>query len=251
MIMKIFKEIKNWIKDNDITKIEIIFSVIIFSVMIILGLFISNKIEDSLIQQKEIYNKAIKIDSKELFLYGMKTNVGNALIYGDLVTVDAVADKYISGKYMSIKKVTEEYVRHTRTVSNGKTTRTEVYYEWEEKDTKYNTSKYVKFLDVEFPISKINIPEYHYKKTVNKNVKLRYKYYVVDSNYTGTLFTNLSDNTISDNSLFLKNRNIESSINYLESGHDLALVIFWVCWIGITVALVVLFCLLKNKWLNN
>lgn len=39
----------------------------------------------------EKYNKAVKIEDSGLFEYGMRTNIGDAFIYGDLIAVDTVS----------------------------------------------------------------------------------------------------------------------------------------------------------------
>lgn len=85
------------------------------------------------------YNKAIKIESQELFEYGMRTNAGNAFVYGDLKAVDTVTYPEIGGEYIYIEKVKERYTMHTRQVAhtttmNGKTHTyytTETYWTWD------------------------------------------------------------------------------------------------------------------------
>lgn len=47
--------------------------------------------------RNEVYNKAVKIDSQETFSYGMRTNVGNAFVYGTLEALDPVSYPEIDG----------------------------------------------------------------------------------------------------------------------------------------------------------
>ena len=54
--------------------------------------------------------------------------------------------------------------------------------------------------------------------------------------------------TISDNSRFFDDSNIEETIDYLESG--VGTVIFWIIWIIATIALVYGFYYLENDWLE-
>ena len=68
------------------------------------------------------YNKAIKIESQELFEYGMRTNAGNAFVYGDLKAVDTVTYPEIGGEYIYIEKVKERYTLYTRQVARTATT---------------------------------------------------------------------------------------------------------------------------------
>ena len=76
--------------DFEITKREVLASISIVAVLLLIGVLISGKIEESQTDKNAVYNKAIKIDSKDLFEYGMRTNIGNAFVYGDLVAVDSV-----------------------------------------------------------------------------------------------------------------------------------------------------------------
>ena len=76
---------------------------------------------------------ATVIEDEQQFRYGMDTNFGNALVYGEIMTNSPVTYDEIGNGYIYIQKVKEHYTRHTRTVtktaSNGKPhTETEVYY---------------------------------------------------------------------------------------------------------------------------
>lgn len=114
--------------DFKITKREILASIFIIAVMILFGILISSKISEHQMDKNEIYNKAVKIESQEMFQYGMDTNVGNAFVYGELKAVDTVTYPEIGGEYMYVEKVKERYTMHTRTVTyttgSGKTRQT-------------------------------------------------------------------------------------------------------------------------------
>ena len=111
--------------DFEITKREILASISIIAVMLLIGFTISGRISNYILDRNEKYNKAIKIESSDLFEYGMRTNVGYAFVYGDLKAVDTVSYPEINGEYMYIEKIEEHYNMHTRTVtttdSKGKT----------------------------------------------------------------------------------------------------------------------------------
>lgn len=122
--------------DFEITKREILASIFIIAIMILFGILISSKISEHQMDKNEIYNKAVKIESQEMFQYGMDTNVGNAFVYGDLKAVDTVTYPEIGGEYMYVEKVKELYTMHTRTVTHtdGKGhsyTTTETYWTWD------------------------------------------------------------------------------------------------------------------------
>ena len=101
--------------DFEITKREILASISIIAMMLLIGFVISGRISNYILDRNEKYNKAIKIESSELFEYGMITNVGYAFVYGDLKAVDTVSYPEINGEYMYIEKIEEHYNMHTRT----------------------------------------------------------------------------------------------------------------------------------------
>lgn len=120
----------------EITKREIIASVAIIAVMLTIGFIISGKITEHQIEKNAEYQKAAHIEDKELFEYSMRTNVGNAFVYGDIKPVDTVTYEEIGGEYLYVEKIEEQYERHEKWVtekdSNGKEhKKKKVWYEWE------------------------------------------------------------------------------------------------------------------------
>lgn len=242
----------------EITKREKIASISIVAVMLLIGVLISGKIQECQLDANEKYNKAVKIESTDLFQYGMDTNVGNAFVYGDLIAVDTVTYPEIGGEYMYVEKIKEKYTRHTRTVTktrtvNGKTqtyTETEVYWSWDYAGSEEKKCNEVSFCRIVFNSNKIDLPYEDYIDTIKESSHVRYKYYGVGTKYTGTIFTDLRDKTISDYSSFYNNMNIEEAVEYLETDGVLALVLFWMLWICLICACVYGFCYLDNKWLE-
>ena len=154
--------------DFEITKREILSSLVIIAIMLLIGFVIHGKINDSLMEDYQKYDTALQIDNNsELFSYGMRTDVGNAFVYGDLKAVDTVTFEEIDGQYSYVKKVKERYTKHTRTVtktrtrSDGKTetyTEEEEYWTWDEIDSWSKHSQQISFLNVTFPYGKIKFP---------------------------------------------------------------------------------------------
>ena len=70
-----------------VTKREILVSICIIAIMIVFGFLISNEIWNRKNDKNAEYNKAIKIETQDLFQYGMGTNAGNAFVYGKLKAV--------------------------------------------------------------------------------------------------------------------------------------------------------------------
>lgn len=240
----------------EITKREILASISIIAVMLLIGVLISSKISEHQMDKNEIYNKAVRIESTDLFRYGMNTNVGNAFVYGNLEAVDTVAYPEISGEYMYVEKVKEKYTMHTRTVtyatgsgsSRQTHTRVETYWTWDEVDREDKKCNEVTFCDIKFDSGKIQLPSSDYIDTVKESSNIRYKYYGVGIEFTGTIFTDLRNNTISDNSSFYNDMSIEETVDYLESG--IGTIIFWIFWILLICGCVFGFYYLDNKWLE-
>lgn len=241
----------------EITKREIFFSVAIICLMLVVGVVISGNINDNLMEQHQKYNTALQInEDTDLFQYGMRTNIGNAFVYGDLVAIDPVSYPAIGGSYTSMTKVTERYTMHTRTVTktrtvNGKTqtyTEVETYWTWDEIDRDRIHATTIAFLGVEFPYGTIDGFHESHVKTIDTGYHLRDCYYGSPTSYTGTLYTVLADGTISDPK-FYNNSTIDETIKRLESKAEL--VFFWLFWIILTGGVVYGFYYLDNKWLED
>lgn len=242
----------------EITKREILFSIIIAAVMILFGLLIHGKISDGLMEDYQKYETALKIQNdSDLFEYGMKTNVGNAFVYGDLQAVDTVSYSDVSGEYMYIRKTEEHYCKHTRQVPhtrvvNGKSQTyytTETYWTWDYVGKEDKHSDKISFLGIEFDYGKIDTPSSRHIDTVNGGYHIRFVYDGVDAKYTGTLFTNLNNKTIADNSNFYINKTIDETMESLESGGEL--IAFWIVWILLTGGVVFAFYYFDNRWLED
>lgn len=238
--------------DFEITKREILASISIIAILLIIGVLISGKISERQMDKNEIYNKAVKIESTEMFEYGMRTNVGNAFVYGDLIAADPVTFPEIGGEYMYARKVREEYTMHTRTVTytvNGKTkTRVETYWTWDWVGEESLMCNEIFFLGVKIDSSKIDIPGTNHITTINESGHVRYVYYGTPTKHTGTIFTDLRDNTISDDTKFYNTKTIDETIEHLESSGGL--ILFWILWIVLICLAVYGFYYLDNWWLE-
>ena len=131
--------------DIKITKREILFSVVIVIVLLCVGFLISNNIDSALLDSFQDYDNALKIDNdKEMFEYGMRTSVGKAFIYGEVKAIDTVSYPDIDGDYSFIRKDTERYTKHYRTVTKTRKNskgETERYTEEEEYYITYKINK--------------------------------------------------------------------------------------------------------------
>lgn len=242
--------------DFEITKRELIFSVLIVSIMLVIGVVIAGNINDNVMERVSKYNTALQIDNnRELFEYGMRTNVGNALVYGELKAMNPVSYPEVEGIYSSMTKVTERYTMHTRTVttrdSNGHShTKTEHYWTWDRIGSEEKHTDTISLIEVELPYETIEggLPE-KYLVTKDAGFRLRNKYYGSDTAMNGTLFTQLSDDTVAQNSPFYCDMTIEETLTRVTSSHDV--LFFWFFWIILTGCVVVGFYYLENNWLED
>lgn len=237
----------------EITKREILASITIIAVMLILGFVIAGRIDAHQIQKNSEYYKAVQITDAEQFRYGMDTSVGNAFVYGTLEAVDPVTYPEIGGQYLYVKKVEEHYNKHTRKVtkkdSNGrKHTCTEEYWTWDYAGSEDIHSKRVRFLNAEMDYRKIQMPSEYYIDTVKESSRIRFKYYGVPVENTGTIYTDLRDGTLSDDSSFFADTDIESAVKSMTTSWTW---LFWVVWILLTGAATFGFYYLDNDWLNR
>ena len=238
----------------EITKREIVTSIAIIAVMLTIGFIISGKITEHQIEKNAEYQKAVHIEDKELFEYGMRTNVGNAFVYGDIKPVDTVTYDEIGGEYLYVEKIKEKYTMHTQTytTSDGKghvRTHTRTYWTWDRIGSEDKKCKKIKFCGIDFESKKIELPSADYIDTIKESSHIRYKYYGVSTDHVGTIYTFLSDNTISDNSVFYENFTIDNALDKCASdGWNVA---FWIEWILFTGVCVYGFCYLDNKWLED
>jgi len=237
-----------------VTKREVLFSIVIICIMLVIGIVIAGNINDAVMEKQQEYITALQINNnKELFEYGMRTNVGNAFVYGELKAVDTVTFDEIGGEYSYVEKVKERYTRHTRTVtykdSNGKTKRkTETYWTWDRVDSWDKHSEKITFLDVEFDYGTINFPHADHICTIKESSKIRYKYYGDPTYSIGTIYTHLKDGTIPRSTMY-HNSTIEQALEIKTN--DFGIIFFWICWVFLTGGVVYGFYYIDNRWLED
>ena len=239
----------------DITARELLFSVIIVILMLALGLFIGEKIASAGDDANQEYEQAAKIDgNKELFEYGMRTDVGHAFIQGTLKAVDPVKLPDIDGEWFFVRKTREEYTRHTRVVMRGsgkdRHAAIEVYYTWDDVGhTDYHCEK-ISFLDNEFNYDVIERPGIRHLTTKNESSEVRYVYEVCDAEHEGTLYAKLGNNTVSETT-FLKGKNLNEAVEAMYHRSIIWLVVFWIIWIILTGGVIFGFYYLDNEWIED
>lgn len=242
----------------DITKQELLSSIIILMLILVGGGLISQKISTSISDRNAIYNKAAQIESSDLFDYGMRTDVGNAFVYGDMQAVDPVSyPGEIDGQYLYLEKVKERYTMHTRVVTRTRTvngrpqtyTTTETYWSWDRVDSWEKQATQVTFLDVLFDADKFSLPEAKHIQTNQESSHIRYKYYGIAEEITGTIFTTLREGTIQGGPKFYKDLTIDKTLDKLTQS-EVGLWVFRIVWLIVSAGIIFGFYYIDNRWLE-
>ena len=241
----------------EITTRELLFSIIIILIMLAIGLFISEKISSTVDEHNQEYKQAAKIDrDRDLFEYGMRTDIGNAFVSGTLKAVDPVSLPEIDGEYAYIRKTEEEYTRHERIITdydedgNVKGHHTETYYTWDEVGYEEYTCSKIIFLNNEFDYGVIPFPGVYHYMTIRKSSSIRYAYYVCKAEYDGTIYAKLENQTISKVK-FIKDKGVEDAVEYMCDYSSANTKIFWIIWVVLICAAVCGFCMLDNRWVEG
>lgn len=79
---------------------------------------------------------------------------------------------------------------------------------------------------------------------------MKFEFYVKEVHYDGTLFANLSDESIHD-AQFIKDKNIEEARDYMISAAGTRVIWFWVFWVVLIVVAVGAFYVAENRWLED
>lgn len=241
----------------EITARELLVSAIIVLILLAGGFFISEKISSATDERNQKYEQAVKIEGdKELFEYGMRTDIGNAFVSGTLKAVEPVTLPEIDGEYAYIRKTEEKYTKHEKTVTDydkdGKVIghHTEVYYTWDAVGHKDYTCSRISFLDNEFNYGTIPLPSAAYLTTIEKWHDVRYVYHVCKDEYNGTIYAILADETIKQ-AQFINGMGVEDAVEYMCRSSVSGVVVFWIAWILLIVAAVYGFCYLDNRWVED
>lgn len=246
-------------EDFTITKREILVSIAITLFFIGIGFLISGAIENKINENNEKYFKALKINNnEEMFRYAIKTNVGYTLAEGKVKVENGVSIEEIEGEYLKIKKVTEKYTKHKRQVAHtrkvGKRTETyyttEEYWTWDFAGQEEIHVDSFNFLGVDFEYNTIKFQNEIYKETKSEGYHIRYKYYVIPSEFQGTLFTYINKNNINENTFF-ENKTIENIIKEKENELNTNKGIFWFIWIILIVLINFVYVSLENQYLED
>nr|DAP68318.1 MAG TPA: hypothetical protein [Caudoviricetes sp.] len=243
-----------------VTKRETLVAIAITLALIGLGIIISEAIKNNVNESNEKYYKALKINNdEEMFKYAIKTNVGYTLASGTIRAINGISIDELDGIYLSIKKVKEEYrkhyreEKHTRIKSDGTE---EIYYTTEEywtwdyvEEEKIHVDKF-NFLGVDFDYDTIEFYNQSYNTTKEVEYHIRYEYYTISSEFEGTLFTYINNNTITQNK-FSTNKTINEIVKSKEDDVNFINAIFWITWIIFITLIDFGYVYLENNYLED
>ena len=217
---------------------------VIVAFMIMAGIWIHNKMEDSRLANNTMYETAIPADDKDSYDYILETQQGIFYTHGLFTAEQPVEFSEIDGKYAELKRREEHYVMKTRVVtytdSEGNThTKTETYWEWEHYHTDYLSTKTIMFNDHSYDYDKFSgFPESHIT-TRHPRSDVRVKYYGVPVKMELTFLANASEKGLSPafgRKIYVEStaydKFVESNISDGKVG-TIFIVIIWVVLTGV------------------
>lgn len=246
--------------DFQITKREILVSLIILFIGIALGFCLLTGIADSVDAANEKYFKSLKIDNNaEIFNYGFNTKIGYMLSTGVAKIIDPVSIPDIDGQYAEIRKVEEEYTRHTRQVAktkvvNGKTItyyETEVYYTWDwEDEWNWKSTKFI-FLEKEFDYKYLDPYTYQKElKIIKQDSNTRFVYYIVPLEHYGSIFLDAQGDKFFEFNFF-KGSSYTEVIAAKEMEGTSTAITFWILWIFLVLLIIFGYVYMDNQYLED
>ena len=243
-----------------ITLREILFSTLIIASMYGLGVWLSNPILHSAMEEAQKVISAVKVKDSSKFNHIKRTNVGFFLAEGELIANDTITLPELPGKYSRVDKIKEEYRSHveTYTTTDEKghtTTHTRIVWSWDRVDEDDFITKSYTFLGERFTGKEIGYGAGAMMDTVIYNKKLwgsdvRFVYYMTPVTVDGVM-TGISDDKKFSDTNFRRGKTIEQLVERAEKREHRAPIWFWVTWWILTAAVVFLFYYCENDWLED
>lgn len=241
----------------EITKREILFSIIIFVIMLGIGLWLVNPILFPVKQRQLEVISAVQIDRDvDKFDYIGRTDVGEFISEGTIYAIKPVSIPDIPGSYMVIEKEKEKYTQHTRTVSykdsDGHTHyRTETYWEWDHVHTDVFHSDSLEFLQKRFAYDYVRYKKHlKYYDTIKESSTIRYIYHTYPISKDGCMLGDVSDKSYR-NLRFISEYTIKDVLDDADNEIILFSILYWFIWTLITGGLIFGFYYLENNWLED
>lgn len=246
-----------------ITKKEVLVSIVIVAVMLFFGILISSRIEDIDMQQIKELKTAIRVDTNYAFDYGMKTNVGNTLAYGELTAIDAVSFPELAESFLYISRTEEKHTKHSRVISDGEKKKTLTYWRWDNTGRDVLISGYVLFLGKEMSTSCLHLPSAHSLRLsseatidrhnvrgnyIYKSKSVRYSYNYIPMRFKCTLHCNLENGSVGKSATVYKDQTIQNVVDEHVQSSEINTIVFWIGWVVIICLCVCGFYVMENRW---
>lgn len=236
---------------DDITPREILFGIIIFAVMLVIGFFIHSMIDTNIHNQNKEYRQALHICEESMFDYCLNTNVGKSFVEGTLFSEETIfCDKVPDKQFLKLRIVHEEYTKHIETYydSETKTYKHREYWTWDYKGENNQSVENVNFCGKTFSSSIFDVGYKNYG-TYSTGYHKRDIVSGVENNTYGTIYTEIINNTISKGN-FYQGCSTEKALDSVINASSFVLPAFWVIWIILSFVITIGFCLLENDWLE-
>jgi len=234
---------------------EILFSVMIMSFMVGIGVWLQNIVLKSEYEKNMEVISSVKVNTPDEFSYIKRTDVGRFIAEGSITPVKPVSISDIDGEYMTIRKTTERYTHHTRIVHVrvGKSTVPQIqhYWTWDVIHTDDFNPDSVIFLGqrIVFNDVRLHIDEKHVA-TINESNNIRYIYHVRQLSTDGAM-TGICENKSYNNLSFKEGKTIEGIIKSSENKSTIMTALFWILWNILMAGVIFLFYSLENEWLED
>jgi hypothetical protein len=256
---------------QDITKREIFFSLIIIFLMLGIGFFIYENINNSIMNSNEIYSKSLRIYDLDGFNHALSTNVGNVFTTYTAITNTPVILPEFKNEYLYIKKIHEKYQMHTYTSTDSKGhVKVHRYWSWDNINSEEYIAEVININGIDVKGNKIFFKNIEYleldNNIINKNFYVyklssnylyignheRFCYEIVPSSISGSTFIFLNNNNITNEYISLY-RNIDPDKLYEKYINDSngTKIIFWIIWIILIGVVWFAFVKLENRWLED
>ena len=244
--------------DWSVTLREVLFSIFLFGVLLLIGSLISVYIKSYTHNKHLVYKQAMQIrNNPDEFKWAMATDVGHVFVEGQLKSVGTVTHPKLNISVAEYSAVYQHYNMHTRPVtrtitdSKGRThtyTTIETYWSWDTYKRKHENVTNVVFSGVEFGYKKFILDNYYKCKTVDNGYHDRIVFNYIPSELHGSFFGEIKHKTLSGR-IKLLDVSLDNLYEYYTS--SCLNVIFWILWSIISIALIILFYIIENNWLED
>lgn len=257
---------------GEVTKRELLASIVIAILLICLGLFIYGKIADKVLSDSAIYNTALKVKDKDTFNYVIDTQQGNIIVQTKMKVKEPVSFPELKGAYAYVKKSREEYTMHTETYTDSKgKVHTRTYWSWDYAGSESKEAKQLVLYGNTYDINKFSLvsteglrasdalkAEYKNRLTgyyYYTSGHVRYSYNVVPTTFDASFIAKAGEKGLSSmpqkSKINLQETDIKGLLANVESAGKTKKIVFWIVWGALIIGVVVLYVKAENKYLEG